>query len=537
MLRSRTLRIPSLLRALPALAVIVASAPAAWAQYTYVPSNNQNGNWNATARWTGGPAGTFPNAVDATATIATPASTNPTANYNLQLSNTPGQSITVGAITINHGATATFNTRVGANGNGTLTFQTSAGPATYTENASAPTDNATAVNIFAPVTFASDTVFTQNHRIDNNNGTSFTSSANSPGGITAPSNVTFTKEGAGNVTFEVAPSAPATGFQGSLVVNNGAVRLESNVFANAAAVTVNPGGQFQLGSSTVTNWSLAPGATLTLNGAGKAAGTANPSGALRFQNQAATASFDNAVDLASDSTIFVNATLTPTPPDPVTLGHLTLSQTVSGEGGLTKTGGGILELTQANSYIGNTIVSEGILLVSNATGSATGSGSVTVNAGAALAGSGLIAGPVSLAGGTLAPGSSPGVITLGSTTLDSASILAYELDQPGVVDPSINDLTQVLGDLVLDGTLNVTALAGFGAGTYRLFDYSGQLTDNLLELGSLPVGFSGLVDLSIPGQVNLEVVAVPEPSTLVLAGLGLVGLYGAARRRRALKIG
>jgi fibronectin-binding autotransporter adhesin len=103
---------------------------------------------------------------------------------------------------------------------------------------------------------------------------------------------------------------------------------------------------------------------------------------------------------------------------------------------------------------------------------------------------------------------------------------------PGIINAAVNDLTKVNGDLLLDGTLNVTPLAGFGVGVYRLFDYTGTLIDNGLDVGSLPAGLAGFIDLSTPNQVNLDVVAVPEPSTLVLASIGLLGLSWAVRRRR-----
>ena len=62
----------------------------------------------------------------------------------------------------------------------------------------------------------------------------------------------------------------------------------------------------------------------------------------------------------------------------------------------------------------------------------------------------------------------------------------------------------VLGDLTLAGTLNVTPLPGFGGGTYRLIDYGGALTDNGLSFGALPAGFAYAL-LPAPGQVNLSV--------------------------------
>jgi outer membrane autotransporter protein len=54
--------------------------------------------------------------------------------------------------------------------------------------------------------------------------------------------------------------------------------------------------------------------------------------------------------------------------------------------------------------------------------------------------------------------------------------------------------------------LNVTDLGGFGPGLYRLFDYSGSLTNNGLQIGSTPAGVTSSdlsVQTSTAHQVNL----------------------------------
>jgi outer membrane autotransporter protein len=151
-------------------------------------------------------------------------------------------------------------------------------------------------------------------------------------------------------------------------------------------------------------------------------------------------------------------------------------------------------------------VQAGTLRVNNVAGSGTGTGAVTVQSGATLGGTGTISGPVTvLSGGHLAPGASPGTLTLGTLTLNAASQLDYELATPGVVNSGVNDLTVVNGNLTLDGTLNVAALAGFGAGTYRLFNYTGGLTNNVLDLGAVPGGFLFAFDFATASQVNLIV--------------------------------
>ncbi len=92
-------------------------------------------------------------------------------------------------------------------------------------------------------------------------------------------------------------------------------------------------------------------------------------------------------------------------------------------------------------------------------------------------------------------------------------------------------MTIVNGNLTLAGTLNVSALAGFGAGVYQLFNYTGSLTDNGLALGTLPAGFTYKIDELTPGQVNLDVASVPEPGTLALAAIS-AAMLGIARLRR-----
>lgn len=67
---------------------------------------------------------------------------------------------------------------------------------------------------------------------------------------------------------------------------------------------------------------------------------------------------------------------------------------------LTKAGAGVLALSGSNTYGGGTTVSAGTLRLDNASGSATGSGSLAVNGGATLAGRGSSAGTTFAISGT-----------------------------------------------------------------------------------------------------------------------------------------
>jgi autotransporter-associated beta strand protein len=96
------------------------------------------------------------------------------------------------------------------------------------------------------------------------------------------------------------------------------------------------------------------------------------------------------------------------------------SGVISGTGSLAKSGKGSYDLTNANTYSGGTTVKAGTLLVDNTSGSATGTGAVTILSGA-LGGNGTIAGPVVIGSDTagngsfLTPGQSfnrPGQLTL-----------------------------------------------------------------------------------------------------------------------------
>jgi len=114
-------------------------------------------------------------------------------------------------------------------------------------------------------------------------------------------------------------------------------------------------------------------------------------------------------------------------------------------------------------------------------------------------------------------------------TLFPTAVLDFGLTTPGANNPIKITGT---GGLILDGTVNVNDLSGFTTGTYLLMTYAGSLTDNGLNVGVLPAGFSATVDNSTAGQVNLDVTAVPEPSTVILSGCGLVALLLMRGRRR-----
>lgn len=182
----------------------------------------------------------------------------------------------------------------------------------------------------------------------------------------------------------------------------------------------------------------------------------------------------------------------------------TFAGLISGNGSLEQIGGGTTILTGDNSYSGPTTVQSGRLYINGDQSAANGPTSVAN--GATLGGIGTIGGNVSLADGAILdpgnPGSGPGTLTVdGNLSLNDGSLVDYSFGQANVVGGAFNDLTVVRGGLVLDGTLNVTETPGgnFGPGLYRIFSYSGGLTDNGLDVVSSDL----YVQTSVANQVNL----------------------------------
>ena len=102
-------------------------------------------------------------------------------------------------------------------------------------------------------------------------------------------------------------------------------------------------------------------------------------------------------------------------------------------GGVTKTGHATFTLANSNTYTGTTTVNQGTLVVSNTTGSATGSGAVRVNSGN-LGGSGMVSGAVTVgtgagSGAFLAPAAGTNVratfTTSSSVTLNADATYTY----------------------------------------------------------------------------------------------------------------
>ena len=133
---------------------------------------------------------------------------------------------------------------------------------------------------------------------------------------------------------------------------------------------------------------------------------------------------------------------------------------------------------------------------------------LTISSSATLSGVGTIAGNVTLANSaTWTPGSSIGTQTVdGAAVLNPDTVLNYELGAP-----IGGDLIEVTGNLTLDGTVNVTDLGSLANGEYVLFTY-GSLTDNGLNVGTMPGSFTGTVSNDVDGQRILLVVSGGGPT-------------------------
>ncbi|MDT8390707.1 MAG: autotransporter-associated beta strand repeat-containing protein [Lentisphaeria bacterium] len=209
--------------------------------------------------------------------------------------------------------------------------------------------------------------------------------------------------------------------------------------------------------------------------------------------------------------------------------------TLSGSGTLTLSSGTATVSSDNSAFSGATNAS-GTLVVNGALGGAT-----TILSGGTLMGAGALSN-VTVNAGTLAPGNSIDTITVGDLTLSGN----YEWE----VDATSNDLvvvTTALGNGVLDISgdvvIDITPLSGAyfsSSQVFTLFTYDGGLTtDGLASDLSVTYGgigskwlIQGATFADTGSAITLTGIEyIPEPSTIILAGLGLMGVTFRRRRR------
>ena len=160
---------------------------------------------------------------------------------------------------------------------------------------------------------------------------------------------------------------------------------------------------------------------------------------------------------------------------------------------LVKQGLGALTLSGTNAYSGGTTVSGGSLLVNNTAFSGTGSGSVTVNSGATLAGSGIIQGGITVNGGATLSGT---LTAKGASSAAADATLAPGgIAAVGALNFQ-NTLTlnssRITFDVKGNGTNDLIALSGAGAAGVLTLNGTNTIKLNLLN-GTLPVGTNTLI--------------------------------------------
>lgn len=180
-------------------------------------------------------------------------------------------------------------------------------------------------------------------------------------------------------------------------------------------------------------------------------------------------------------------------------------------------------------------------------GNALGGGSLDVQAGATLGGSGYLA-PTGTRGitlaGELAPGNSIGTLsfdlsnTTGTVTFTEDGTLTFELGTPGVSD-QVHMIGYADGDLVFnDNIINFVDISGLSNGAYTLFaffedDGTTPVAHNIssgLVIGSgLDTFEQAMLDYAAGGGTRIDLVVIPEPGAY-MAFFGMVCILMICRR-------
>ena len=291
-----------------------------------------------------------------------------------------------------------------------------------------------------------------------------------------------TKTGDGTLIFS---GASANVYSGVTTVNQGTLALTksiSNAVPGALIIGDGAGGSDADIVRLDTAQQIPSGSTLTLN----SSGLLNLNG---LSYSFGLISGNGHLDLGAATAI-------------LTLGANNSSSSfngvISGAGQLIKAGAGTLTLSANNTYTGQTTINAGQLIVNGQQSNSA----VMVNSGALLGGTGRV-GALS-GGGTISPGTSPGVLSSGNVVFSSNTTFRVELN--GTTAGTGYDQLNVGGTVTLAGTLN--ASLGFTPAISNSF----TIIDN--NANDAIVGtFAGLPEGSfiVIGGVSLQVSYLAGP--------------------------
>ena len=409
-------------------------------------------------------------------------------------------------------------------------------------------------------------------------------------GTGSPAN-SYTIGTAGNLGTVELTSVLAT-TSGSVSINYGTLSVAlDNKIASTTPVSIgstNGNATLMLG----TNDSSLALSRLNFNGAGSFGGTVANSGigTLTMQDDIAAAliqvnsgtahAINSAIAMANATTVSV-----------ANSAQIAINGAISGAFGLNKIGSGALTLSGSSLFSGATTVSAGTLLVNGSLASTAG---LNVASGAFLGGSGSLASTIAGAG-LVGPGNSPGILTALAVDPSAGTDFSFEMTGTGapawsVASASVNDVLHLTsaspftsqlnssnavniyfqvaslaagdtfqGGFFTDATLaQSNLLSNVSAGSFNYFvqgngsgsnPYNGVNYYTLEEyLGLVPsitgvtrstqtVASANFATGTVTNGQVVELVIVPEPDTMIFAGIGIgMAAWSIWKRRRIAQI-
>ncbi|HSU57200.1 MAG TPA: autotransporter-associated beta strand repeat-containing protein, partial [Candidatus Dormibacteraeota bacterium] len=239
-------------------------------------------------------------------------------------------------------------------------------------------------------------------------------------------------------------------------------------------------------------------------------------------------SFVGPVELHGDCVFNITGTL------------LSISNVISGDGGLIKNGASPLVLSENNSYTGDTRINTGALRI-NGNGSVAGSANLIIASGATLTATGRIDATLTLSSGQTLKGNgvvngnvaapagstiAPGIDAIGALTVSNSIVLGgtnvMELDALN----GTNDFLRCNGSITYGGTLNLVNLGdplATGA-TFKLYNaasYSGSFTSIIPSVPG-PNQTWDLSALNSSGTIKVAGILQPRFAGISVTGTNLI---------------